>query len=153
MGKNITYYNVSLVKERAARIEFGNVTKISTPFDCYRAIENIFELSKSPQEKFVMLALDTKLQIAGAFTVHIGTTSSTAVCMKDVFQRAILTNATSIVVAHNHPSGHTEPSDEDINMTRRVVECGQLMGIEVLDHIVVGHGYNSFCSLKEKGYI
>ncbi|KIU10062.1 DNA repair protein RadC [Bacillus subtilis] len=64
---------------------------------------------------------------------------------------AILSNAASIIVGHNHPSGLTEPSKEDIEVTKRLVEAGKLMGIELLDHIIVGD--NRYTSLKEKGYI
>lgn len=149
MAKNISYYNINLVKEKAARIEFGNITKICNPHDCYMAIENIFNLNSSPQEKFVMLALDTKGQICGAFTVHIGTTNQSIVSMKDIFQRAILTNASSIIVAHNHPSGNPRPSSEDIEVTKRIYESGQLLGIELLDHIIVGDD-GQHVSLKQE---
>jgi DNA repair protein RadC len=64
---------------------------------------------------------------------------------------AILSNAASIIVGHNHPSGKTEPSREDIEVTKRLVEAGKIIGIEVLDHIIVGD--ETFTSLKEKGYI
>lgn len=148
MAKNITYYNLNLVKEKAARIEFGDVTQVKTPRDCYRAFENIFSLSSSPQEKFVMLALDTKNQITGAFTVHIGTTNSSIVNPKDIFQRAILTNASSIIVCHNHPSGNPQPSPEDIDITKRLHECGQILGIDVLDHIIIGD--DTYVSMKER---
>lgn len=63
---------------------------------------------------------------------------------------AILNNSNSIIIAHNHPSGDTEPSNEDIKVTDRLVECDKILGIEVLDHIIVGEGYYSF---KEKGKI
>ncbi len=152
MAKNITYYSISLVKEKASRIEFGAINQIKSSVDCHRALQNIFNLSSSTQEKFVMLALDTKNQIAGAFTVHIGTTNSSIVNPKDVFQRAILTNATSIIVCHNHPSGNPQPSPEDILITTRLADCGQLLGVEVLDHIIIGDD-NSYVSMKEKGYL
>lgn len=69
-----------------------------------------------------------------------------------MFKSAILNNAASVIVAHQHPSGDITPSREDINITRRLVEAGKLLGIEVLDHLVVNSD-NSFTSLKERGYI
>lgn len=70
----------------------------------------------------------------------------------EVFKSAILNNAASVIFAHQHPSGDITPSMEDINVTKRLVEAGKLLGIEVLDHLVV-NGDNSFTSLKERGYI
>lgn len=71
---------------------------------------------------------------------------------REVFKSAILNNAASVIVAHQHPSGDITPSMEDINVTKRLVEAGRLLGIEVLDHLVVNSD-NSFTSLKERGYI
>ncbi|PAQ15182.1 DNA repair protein RadC [Bacillaceae bacterium SAOS 7] len=71
---------------------------------------------------------------------------------REMFKSAILNNAASVIVAHQHPSGDITPSMEDINVTKRLVEAGKLLGIEVLDHLVVNSD-NSFTSLKERGYI
>ncbi|MFB8590156.1 JAB domain-containing protein [Enterococcus casseliflavus] len=71
---------------------------------------------------------------------------------REVFKSAILNNAASVIVAHQHPSGDITPSMEDINVTKRLVEAGRLLGIEVLDHLVVNSD-NSFTSLKERDYI
>lgn len=148
--KAINYYSLELIKEKSKRFELGSVTQIRSPQDCHRALENIFNLSNSPQEKFVMIALDVKNNIAGAFTVHIGTTNASIVHPKDVFQRAILTNASSIIIAHNHPSGDPTPSPEDIEVTRRLCEAGALLGVEILDHIIIGDNH-AYYSLKEHG--
>lgn len=83
---------------------------------------------------------------------HVGSLNSAIIHPSEVFKSAILNNAASIIVVNQHPSGDTKPSLEDINVTRRLVEAGKLLGIEVLDHLVVNNN-NNFTSLKEKGYI
>lgn len=152
MAKNIKYFNVSLIKEKAALIEMGEIKAIKSPYDCHKAILNIFNLNQHTQEHMVMLALDTKNNIAGAFTVHVGTVNSSIVHPRDIFQRALLCNATSIVLAHNHPSGSTAPSPEDVEVTKRLLDAGKIIGIELLDHLIIGDDY-AYLSLKEKGYI
>jgi DNA repair protein RadC len=97
-----------------------------------------------------MLSLNTKNKVIALHVVHIGSVNASIVHPRDIFQLAILDNATSIAIAHNHPSGDTTPSEEDINVTNRINEAGKLMGIELLDHIILG---DSYLSLKEKGYL
>jgi len=94
--------------------------------------------------------LDTKHQIIGISTVSIGILDSSLAQSSDVFKLAILATSTGIILAHNHPSGDLTPSQEDRRVTDRMVEAGKILGIEVLDHVIIGEA-ESFCSMKEKG--
>lgn len=103
------------------------------------------------KEHFVCLFLNTKNRVVGQETLSIGSLNASIVHPREVFRAAIRRGCASIIVAHNHPSGDPTPSPEDIQLTGRLVESGQLVGIDVLDHIVVGDGI--FISLKEKGFM
>lgn len=101
------------------------------------------------REHLVVLMLDNKNGIIGINTVAIGSGNAAHVDVKDIFKPAIIVNALNIIIAHNHPSGDPTPSPEDVRLTEMIVKAGQLLGITVLDHIVVGH--KRFVSLKERG--
>jgi DNA repair protein RadC len=101
------------------------------------------------KEHFVCLFLNTKNSVIGQETLSIGTLNASLVHPREVFRAAIARSSASIVCVHNHPSGDPTPSPEDISMTERLVEAGELIGIDVLDHLVIGDGH--FISLKEKG--
>lgn len=97
-----------------------------------------------------MICLNTKNKVIGVFEISHGNVNSSIVGTREVFQKALLANAVSIIFLHNHPSGDCTPSRQDIEITKKLSEAGKLMGIEVLDHLVIGDRY---CSLKEKGYL
>ncbi len=101
------------------------------------------------KEHFVCLFLNTKNVVIAQETLSIGSLNASIVHPREVFRAAIKYSSASIVCAHNHPSGDPAPSPEDIAITKRLVEAGQIVGIDVLDHIVVGDG--RFVSLKEQG--
>ncbi|WBX82276.1 DNA repair protein RadC [Virgibacillus salarius] len=103
------------------------------------------------QEHFVTLFLNTKNQIIHKQTIFIGSLNASIVHPREVFREAVKRSAASIIVVHNHPSGDPTPSQEDIHVTRRLVECGKMIGIELIDHLVIGD--RKYVSLKEKGYI
>ena len=84
-------------------------------------------------------------------TVFIGSLNASIVHPREVFKEAFRRSAASIICLHNHPSGDPSPSREDIEVTKRLVECGKIMGIEIFDHLIIGE--NKFVSLKEKGYL
>lgn len=102
-----------------------------------------------PIEQFGMVMLDAKHRVLRTAIVSVGALDSTVVQPRDVFREAMTTGAAAIVVFHNHPSGDPAPSEDDIALTDRLVDAGQLMGIEVLDHVVLGDG--QFCSVRELG--
>lgn len=147
--KIIARYRVELVKDSNCKYDIDS-KRISSPDDAYRIIEEIFRMSVQAEEIFVMLVLDSKNNIVGSFEVSRGSLNSSIVHPREVFKRALLLNASSIVIAHNHPSGESEPSHEDIVLTNRIDECGKLLGIKVIDHIITGDYFYSF---KEEGMI
>ncbi len=102
------------------------------------------------QENFWVVNVDTKNKIINKNLVSMGTVNSTMCHPRDVFRSAIVSNATSIIIVHNHPSGSTTPSDYDINITKTLNEAGKILGIKVLDHIIIGDNYFSF---KENNYL
>ncbi|WP_112181492.1 RadC family protein [Paraliobacillus zengyii] len=103
------------------------------------------------QEHFVCLFLNTKNQIIHRQTVFIGSLNASIVHPREVYREAVKRSAASIICVHNHPSGDPSPSQEDIQVTKRLAECGKMIGIELLDHLVIGD--QKFVSLKEKGYV
>ncbi len=109
------------------------------------------EMRDLKKEHLKSILLDTKNRVLKAVTVSVGILDSSLVHPREVFKDAILASAASIIVAHNHPSGDPTPSQEDINVTKRLHEAGKIMGIELLDHIVLGD--NRWVSLKERGHL
>lgn len=109
------------------------------------------EMRNLNQEHFVVLFLNTKNQIIQRQTIFIGSLNASIVHPREVFREAVKRSAASIIVVHNHPSGDPSPSQEDIHVTRRLLESGKLIGIDVLDHLIIGD--RKFVSLKEKGYL
>jgi DNA repair protein RadC len=136
---------------RVCLVREGNPSKghtIGKPGDVFNLVKD--ELGKSDREMFLSILLTTRNTVIGIEIVSIGTLNCSLVTPRELFKSAILANASSLIICHNHPSGDTEPSDEDIKITKRLHEAGKLLNIELLDHIIVGH--NSFLSLKESTY-
>lgn len=109
------------------------------------------EMRNLKQEHFVALFLNTKNQVIHRETVFIGSLNASIVHPREVFREAIKRSSAAIIVIHNHPSGDPSPSQEDIHVTRRLFEAGKMIGIDVLDHLIIGD--RKFVSLKEKGYL
>ncbi len=122
--------------------------QISGPEDAANLVSA--EMSLLPQENLVTLLLNTRNQVVARRTIYIGTVNSSAVRPAEVLRPAVRENAPSVIVVHNHPSGDPTPSPEDIAVTRDLAASGKLLGIELLDHLVIGSG-GRFTSLKEKG--
>lgn len=109
------------------------------------------EMRHLDREHFRALLLNTKNQVIGTDRVSVGTLNSSAVHPRELFRNAIKRSAASVILVHNHPSGDPTPSREDLDITARISEAGRIIGIEVLDHIIIGD--NRFTSLKAKGLI
>lgn len=109
------------------------------------------EMRYLKKEVFKALLLDSKGGIISADTVSVGELNSTVVHPREAFKQAVKRSAAAIVFIHNHPSGDPEPSNEDILTTRRLVECGKLLGINVIDHLIMGNG--KYTSLRARGKI
>ena len=103
-------------------------------------------------ECFVVLILNTRRRVKGHHMVSVGTMDTILVHPREVFRLAVVTNAAAIVLMHNHPSGESTPSSADITVTRDLIRAGQLLKIEVLDHVIQGRGMPGYTSLRELGY-
>lgn len=102
-------------------------------------------IKDNTKEHFVVLSLDASHKVASYSIVSVGTANYSVVHPREVFQIAILSGAVAIIVAHNHPSGEVKPSDADHQVTKKLKEAGELLGIKVLDHVIVGDdSYHSF---------
>ena len=119
--------------------------KVSGPVDIADFVRSI--LIDNSREQFIALYFDASHYVASYSIITIGIANQTLIHPREVFQRAVLVGATAIAVAHNHPSGNLEPSAEDINITNRLKDVGQLLGITVLDHVIVSDF--SYKSLRE----
>ncbi|REK75925.1 RadC family protein [Paenibacillus paeoniae] len=134
---------------RITKSRLGDVTTVRRPKDAADFIME--ELRYLKKEHFVCMFLNTKNHIIARETLSVGTLNASLVHPREVFRAAIKYNSASIICAHNHPSGDPAPSPEDISLTGRLAEAGQLVGIELLDHLVIGDG--RFVSLKELGHL
>ena len=107
------------------------------------------EIGNETQGVLMLLCLNTKNEVNSLSVVHRGTINQSIAHPRDIFQRAILSNATRIFIAHNHPSGNPQPSENDYLFTEKIKQAGELLGIELLDHLVVTS--NSYYSFREEG--
>lgn len=134
---------------RRVAIKQSSLVTIRSPQDAAQYLMELLKLEQ--QEKFYVLYLNTKNQVVYEKAVFVGSLNASIVHPREVFKEAVKWSAASIIVSHNHPSGDPDPSREDIEVTKRLVEAGTILGIECLDHIIIGDG--RFISLKEKGFV
>ncbi|WP_373426121.1 RadC family protein [Paenibacillus radicibacter] len=134
---------------RIARSTMSEAITIRSPQDVANLLTE--ELRYLTKEHFVCLFLNTKNHVIGQETLSIGSLNAAIVHPREIFRAAITRSAASIVCVHNHPSGDPTPSEEDIDITKRLLEAGGIIGIDVLDHIIIGD--SRFVSLKEQGYM
>lgn len=123
--------------------------KVTSPSDVANIL--MVDMIHLKKEHFKIIMLDTKNQIIGIENISIGSLNSSIVHPREVYKEAISKSSASIILVHNHPSGDPTPSKEDIAITRRLYDCGEILGIKVLDHIIIGN--NKYVSLKEKDII
>jgi DNA repair protein RadC len=142
----IPIYKVSLVRDGSYKSPSKAIT---SPPDAFSILEGYMQ--GLDREHFVVLLLDIKNKVIGINTVSIGNLDTAIAHPREVFKPAILSNAASILLAHNHPSGDPEPSREDVALTNRLVEAGKILGIDVIDHLILGDG--CYRSLKEAGHM
>jgi DNA repair protein RadC len=135
--------------KRLARTTQAEMVTIRSPKDVSNLLAE--DLRYLQKEHFVCLFLNTKNQVIGQETLSMGSLNASIVHPREVFLAAVKRSSASIVCAHNHPSGDPAPSPEDIQITRRLAEAGELLGIELLDHIIIGD--RTSVSLKELGYL
>ena len=126
----------------------GLLPAITCPADM---LPHLIGIKDQPKEHFLVLYLNARNQVIYQEVISIGSLSASIVHPREVFRPGIERGAASIVLAHNHPSGDVTPSQEDLDLTRRLKQAGQIMGIEILDHVIVAEA--DYLSLKEGGYI
>jgi DNA repair protein RadC len=142
-------YDVRLIQEHSGLYDLDKKIESSTQAaDICRQLYDIHELS---YEKMVMLTLNTRHQVVGCFEVARGTVDESAIYPREIATRVLLTNARAVIIAHNHPSGSTNPSKADMNVTRKVKDVLSMLGIDLLDHIIVAH--DRTYSMAEKGLL
>ena len=134
--------------KRALDVEDNNLPAINNAKD---AVAQLQELRTAKKEHFVVLYLNARNQLICKETISIGILNASIVHPREVFKPAIDCLAASIIVAHNHPSGDTEASGDDMEITKKLVDSGKILGIEVIDHIIVAK--DKFLSMKEKGIL
>ena len=108
-------------------------------------------LADADRETCMAMLLDTRHRLLDSVTVSVGTLDHTFMSPREIFRDALLANAAAVLVAHNHPSGDPEPSRDDIAVTARLVKAGGVVGIDLLDHLVIGH--RAWTSLARRGHV
>ncbi|MBN1164179.1 MAG: DNA repair protein RadC [Candidatus Krumholzibacteriota bacterium] len=138
-----------LGRRSIARVREGSIRKVRSPEDVARLM--IPEMKGLDREHFKAILLNTKNGILRIVTVAVGSLNAALVHPREIFKAAVVASAAGIIVVHNHPTGNPEPSREDTDLTVRFARCGELMGIDLVDHIVVGD--DRFVSMRERGLI
>lgn len=134
-----------LVKEKA--VNYSACKKLNNPQLIVRAMNHLFDLQNMAEEYLYMLTFNNKCDLTGVFEISHGTVNSSIASPREIFNKALLVGAVNIVLVHNHPSGDMEAFREDLLLTKRVKDSGQLLNVELLDHIIIG--LESFNSMKE----
>lgn len=146
-ARRIQIVSLRMVREQASILfPQRKISKLADAAELFRQF-----IGDCDREVFCIMTLDTKNQPTALHQVSCGTLSASLVHPRETYKLAILSNAASIIGCHNHPSGDPTPSPEDVELTERIRDAGSLLGIELLDHIVLGEG--SFISLKERGFM
>ena len=131
--KRINIVSIKMVKESSFLYQ---TRQILSPNDAYEMIKE--QLEGLDREQFIIACLNTKNEPTNITVVSIGSLNKAIVHPREVFKTSILSNAASIMAFHNHPSGETTPSQQDIQLTKRLYEAGELLGIKLLDHLIIG---------------
>ena len=147
MVQSVDVCKCILVKDKT--VEYGN--HIMSDLDAVIEICRKIDLHLAAEEYFYALGVDVKGRITTLFEISHGALSYTIVHPREVFKRLICTCSSGCIIVHNHPSGSTTPSDEDIAITRRMKECGDLLGIDVLDHVIVAN--SAHYSFRSEGLL
>jgi DNA repair protein RadC len=145
--ESIQIVSIQMVREKNLMVEYNE--KINSPGTAVTIVKKF--LQDKDREYLIVLSLDTKNKVNALSVVSIGSLNSSIVHPREVFKIAILSNAASIIISHNHPSGDTTPSTEDLNITKRLKECGKILGIDLIDHIIIGN--EKYLSFKEEGIL
>jgi DNA repair protein RadC len=145
---SINIYTLKQVRAKRRRYDLEGC-RITCPLACYTTLQFILDLKSEPVEKFGIIALNTKRDINGVHIICIGSLNHTIIQPREVFMAAMMNNASAIIAFHNHPSGDPSPSNDDIQLTQRLKEAGNILGIPLIDHMITGN--EKYISLKEIG--
>ena len=126
---------------------------VNSPVDVRDLLTKHMEIHLEAEEVFIMVTVDTKHRVTGIFEVSRGSLNSSLVHPREVFKRALLMNAAGIFVAHNHPSGDVTPSKDDAVTTRQLKEAGEVLGVSLLDHMIIGDTSEKYYSFAEAGIL
>jgi DNA repair protein RadC len=138
-------FNLSLPCVREA-----SETLCRTPEDVRRTLDDTAGLA---QEAFTVLTLNKKNRVIDRHLITLGLVDASLIHPREVFRAAVMDNASSIIISHNHPTGDPTPSAEDLSITRRLVDAGRVLDIRVLDHVIVGRGALTYFSIRDAGVI
>ena len=148
-AREIPSFRCCLVRDTEGTAASSKLSEpITDPAALVTAVSSLFE--GADREIFVAVALDARNRAIGSNIVSVGTLTTSLVHPREIFKFAILAGAATIALAHNHPSGDPTPSKEDVDLTRRMVQAGELVGIEVIDHVILALG-GEWESLRERG--
>jgi DNA repair protein RadC len=142
----VPIWKVQLVREGAVK---AARRAVSSSEDAAAVVASY--LKGADREHCVVVLLDARNNVIGLNTVSIGTVSASLVHPREVFKPAILANASAVILAHNHPSGELDPSEHDVDLTKRLIEAGKLLGIELTDHLIICEG--AHLSLRASGKV
>jgi DNA repair protein RadC len=145
--KRVSIIKTMIIKERT--MLYG-ARQVNTPALAAELARDLF--ANSDREMLIVASLDAKCNPLSLEIAAIGNVNTCIVSPREIFKHAIVTNAVHIMIYHNHISGDCTPSNEDISVTKRLIEAGELLGIPLLDHVIIGDG-NSYLSIREDGYI
>jgi DNA repair protein RadC len=145
-----TIYEIVRIKQVIKEVEAAEKYIIRSPEDAAKVAAEF--IGDEDREVFFVMCLNTKNHVVAVHRCHVGGLNASLVVPREVFKSAILNNSASIIVSHQHPSQDVSPSREDVEVTRRIAECGKILGIEVLDHVIVNAAADYY-SMKEKGHL
>ena len=144
----VPIYRVTLVREHAVAVAQPQIRSSRVAAVLFRQ-----QLGAVYLEHFMVAMLDQKHKVIGINTVSMGSLTASVVHPREVLKPAILSNAAALVCCHNHPSGAPQPSQEDRALTKRLVDAGKLLGINVLDHLILGDGSETYYSFADEGLL
>ena len=143
-------YRKHLIRLQVVREPRSSTGQLKSPDAVVECVKR--ELQSLDREYIVAILLDSRLSIVGIEEVSKGTLNSSLICSREVYKAAVLCNAHSIILLHNHPSGDPTPSEADIDITKKLKKAGDIMGINLMDHITVGTD-GTYVSMKAKGVL
>ena len=150
-GKFVSVYRVSLVKDQKISFEQG---QLSNSRQAHAFAQKLIRTRGQPdREQFCVILLNAKNEITGINIVSTGSVSSTPVHPREVFKPAILTNSSALILCHNHPSGNTDPSPEDIVITQRIIQAAEIIGLQVHEHLIISMMDDRYFSFADQGLI